>query len=257
MLSKSEAVLVAKSASDGLDRAINYWTQIGHLMRAPFAETKCSIRSAVTPAPSLVKSFIPGHPFIEEEHPEVDEFIALVVDMRNSSGRLKGGDVFPQIDSGIQRVYYETSALLPALAQTVLLNNGHVTEYLGDGVLVLFKVDATARESSMNDAYDAAYNCVHDTRAIVNELLYRRFSLPGLDLGAGLSISQALITFVGIAGNRQAKAIGRCVWEASKLSVGVNSIYVSLLFRELWSHAEDRKLMFRKAKAPIDGFLVW
>ncbi|WP_421535063.1 hypothetical protein [Pseudomonas marginalis] len=233
MLSELDTLLVTKSAKDGLDLAIKNWAKIEHLMRTPFPETEYVAVSVVTPRLSLVETCIPGHPRIEEENPEVDEFIALVVDMRNSSDRLKSKEIYPHIDSGIQRIYYETSALLPALAQTVLLNNGHVTEYLGDGVLVLFKVDVQSRKKSINEAYDAAYNCLHCTRVIVNELLYERFSLPGLNLGAGLSISQAIITFVGMPGNRQPKAIGECVWDASKLSVGENKIYVSLLFRKL------------------------
>jgi len=40
--------------------------------------------------------------------------------------------------SQLQRIFYETSALLPAMAKLIFFENGSVTEYLGDGVLGLF-----------------------------------------------------------------------------------------------------------------------
>ena len=37
------------------------------------------------------------------------------------------------------------------------------------------------------------------------------FQLPSIVLGAGLSMSQALITFVGVPGHKQPKVMGECV----------------------------------------------
>ncbi len=261
MLKELDATLVMKAANDGLDRAIKNWAKIEHLMRRPLIKEQFITHKSNPPQPSVIRSSIPGHPFIEEENPEVDEFIALAVDMRKSSARLRSKELFPTIESGIQRVYYETSTLLPALAQTALLNNGHVTEYLGDGLLILFKVDAGKLDFSISDAYTAAHNCVHDTRIIVNNLLQERLLLPNLDLGAGLSISQALITFVGIPNNMQPKAIGQCVWEASKLSYGINTVNISRTLRDLWPPSQSASLRFRKipetTKHPVDGFCVF
>lgn len=246
---------VLKAAQDGLNRAVDNWNKVGHLMKKAMV-----MDSVVMEACAGTESNIPGHPFIEDGKPEVDEFVALVVDMRKSSARLKSVEYFPGIESGFQRVYYETSALLPALAQTALQKDGHVTEYLGDGVLILFRVDPAAPGDTVKEAYRAAANCVTTSRQLVNELLYERFQLPPLHIGAGLARSQALVTLVGIPGNMQPKAMGQCVWEASKLSDGVNRVHVAEMLRKAWPSSKGGVLKFKRLpesrKHNVEGFLV-
>ncbi len=115
-------------------------------------------------------SRIPGHEMVTPEG-KTDELICLVADMRKSSEHLMcaiGGNR----PSQLTRVHYETSALLPALERTIQFNEGSVTEYLGDGILALFRVTDDEGESIKN-AYRAAKNCIGDTRHIVNEALAR------------------------------------------------------------------------------------
>jgi hypothetical protein len=253
-MTPEERAEITQAATRGLDRAIRNWNQVGSQMRKAYAMD--SISNEVY---AVNESVIPGHPFVEEEKPEVDEFVALVVDMRKSSERLKTRGNFPGIEDGFQRVYYETSALLPALAQTALHKDGHVTEYLGDGVLILFRVDTADRPKTIRAAYNAAAKCVDVSREIVNELLSTRFKLPGLDIGAGLSLSKAMVTMVGLPGSMQPKAVGQCVWEASKLSAGYNKVNVSKDLKSAWPPTKGGNLKFTRLdsdKYSVPGFEV-
>jgi hypothetical protein len=125
---------------------------------------------------------------------------------------------------------------------------------------VLFKVDTTDRVKTVRRAYQAAANCVDVTRSIVNEILFERFGLPPIHIGAGLSMSQALVTLVGIPGNMQPKAIGHCVWEASKLSDGYNKVHVAQALREVWPSVKGGNLRFKQLpeslKHNVKGFSV-
>ena len=245
---------ISQAAEAGLDMAVKNWGQVGHKM------VKAMVLDSISAeAFSINESNIPGYPFIDPNKPEVDEFVALVIDMRKSSDRLKKMQAYPGISDGFQRVYYETSALLPALAQTALHKDGHVTEYLGDGLLILFRVDPEDRIPTIRAAYSAAARCVETSRDIVNDLLNRRFNLPKLDIGAGLSLSKAMVTMVGLPGNMQPKAIGQCVWEASKLADGYNKVHISEHLKEAWPSTKGGTLKFtrwRSEKHDVKAFVV-
>lgn len=230
-----QKALVRQAAEDGLNEAVRTWKKVGIVMDGINASFEGRAGN---------ESNIPGHPFVKQGEPEVTEFVALVVDMRNSTDRLQNLQKFPLIKSGFQRVFYETSALLPALATTALFKDGHVTEYLGDGALILFKVDSTDRAQTVREAYRVANNCVTETRRIVNELLAERFDLPNLSIGAGLSLSNAIVTLVGTPAFMQPKAIGQCVWEASKLSNGVNKVRISENLKKAWPTVAGGTLHF-------------
>lgn len=59
-----------------------------------------------------IRCIMPGHPFIDGDHPAVDQFVALVVDMRKSLACLRSPGVSVSISCDIQRVHYEMSASL-------------------------------------------------------------------------------------------------------------------------------------------------
>lgn len=183
----------------------------------------------------IMPSNIPGHDWVSDDRPLVDTFIAAVVDMRDSSKHLL--QAISQKDakvSQLQRVFYETSALLPAMAQTLKYQQGQVTEYLGDGVLALFRVEPGEEKNTIYKAHWASQDCIGEARTIVNKELARRYSLPPLDLGVGLSCSKAIVTLVGLDGDKHPKAIGECVYRAAKLSKGKNEVYVDAWLRQTW-----------------------
>ncbi|UIF88021.1 hypothetical protein KAF44_22465 (plasmid) [Cupriavidus necator] len=234
MLTTSQKQEVKKAVVLGLDNAEKTWKKIGsELLKEGYAFDH-AIEAHLEP------SRIPGHPLVSDNNPVVEEFVAVMVDMRDSSKHLKTR-VNGIAMEGIQRIYFETSALLPAVAVTTGFREGVVTEYLGDGALVLFPVQVGDRPKSVRAAYQAARDCVDDARAIINEELYRRYKLPSIDLGAGLSLSKALVTLVGTPGNLQPKAIGECVWEASKLSGGRNAVFVAEGVKKAWPATQGER----------------
>lgn len=203
-------------------------------------------------------SRIPGYPLVALNHDKVDRFIALVADIRNSSQHLlcaistKTASV-----SELKRVYYETSALLPALEKTIEYEGGAVTEYLGDGILSLFPVDEASSEDAIRSAYQAARNCIAGTLEIVNSELSDRYGLPPLQIGIGLGLSQAIVSLVGLDQRRHPKAIGRCIYNATKLSDGVNEIYADEAMEREWPQSKEGKLRFGSlVRNGVKGFLV-
>lgn len=219
-----------------LDRAEATWNKVGDELRL----MEASVAKA-----EIVPSKIPGHNWVSDDRPLVDTFIAAVVDIRDSTKHLL--NAISQKDakvSQLQRVFYETSALLPAMAQTLGYKRGRVTEYLGDGVLALFQVERGNEKKAMYDAYWASQDCIGDVRAIVNDELARRYNLPALDIGVGLSLSKAVVTLVGLDGDKHPKAIGECVYRAAKLSKGRNEVYVDGWLRDSWPSQKGGFLQF-------------
>lgn len=251
MLTHSQKQTVRDTVRAGLRRAAANWQATGKELLEKSSSTGTAIDARAQ------TSQIPGHPWVSDGVPKVDEFVAVVVDMRNSSQHLKSRINRPLVQHGFQRVYYETSALLSAIAVTTLFDGGVVTEYLGDGALILFPVEKSDRARSVRNAYLSAENCVRDTRDIVNEELSRMFELPPIDVGAGLSLSKALVTLVGAEPNTQPKAIGECVWEATKLSGGVNAVYVSKTVSDAWPATKGGTLKFTACNMKgVDGYRV-
>jgi class 3 adenylate cyclase len=247
-INQCKAVRVA--VEDGLDRAEFNWGEVGHLLKARFEMAESySMDSA--------DSNIPGYPVVQADRPKVDEFIALVVDMRDSTKRLRTKLNGPKVN-GLNRVYYETSALLPAIAVTCGFQDGTVTEYLGDGALVLFGVDKEDRHESVRRAYRAAKNCINDMRFLINEAIAKRYNLPAISLGAGLAMSKAMVTLVGVHGNYQPKAIGSCVWDATKLSGGTNAVHVSPEIKGAWPTSEGGLMRFKPlGLRHVEGFKMY
>lgn len=250
MYSKENEALVVACINSSLDKAEEHWRNGGQeLVFKSLAGNEAWARAESAP------SSIPGHQIVQDEHTTIDEFIAFVADMRDSTKHLNCA-----IDAKVtqlQRVFYETSALLPALAMTIKFEEGSVTEYLGDGVLALFRVDKAEKSKAIYAAYEAASNCVQQTRALVNKALWERYDLPSIDLGVGLAHSKAIVTLIGLPGEKHPKAFGECVFRATKLSGGKNEIYIDQFVRGLWPTAEGGVLKFiQKTRNEINGYLI-
>lgn len=243
--------------SQNLDQAENVWAAVGSKI-VQFSES-AALESALMKKAEVVPSQIPGHGMVSDQKPEVDTFIALVADMRDSSKHLMQA-ISPKTASvsQLQRVFYETSALLPAIAQTVKFNNGKVTEYLGDGVLALFRVTGDAPKSAFYSAHQCGVEIIGDVRSLVNKELAKRYKLPSLDLGVGLSVSRAIVTLIGLPSEKQPKVIGECVYRAAKVSKGINEMHTDELAKANWPTGKDGKVTFSQAKkfGSIEGYLV-
>lgn len=253
MLSEEQRQELTALVQLNLDKAEETWGGVGH----EFAEAMAKDGASLIRAESL-PSKIPGHELVSDINPTVDQFIAFVADMRDSSKHLLNAiSVKAARVSQLQRVFYETSALLPALAKTVKYKGGQVTEYLGDGVLALFLVDENERDKSIYASYNAAENCIVETRNIINAELRNRYNLPELHIGVGLSYSKTIVTLVGLQNEKHPKAIGECVYRASKLSGGRNEIYIDDQLKALWPKRKGGPLKFvSKTIRGVDGYLA-
>lgn len=254
MLTEDEEKQVRILVNDSLDKAEKHWRNGAHQL----SESRSFGMESINKSMDAELSKIPGHSIVQDDITVIDEFIAYVADMRDSSKHLmceissKHAKV-----SRLQRVFYETSALLPALALTISFEEGNVTEYLGDGVLALFKVDPDNKSKAIYAAHEAAQNAIGQTRNIVNEMLYERYNLPSIDLGVGLAMSKTLVTLVGLEGDKHPKAFGECVFRATKLSGGRNQIITDKMVRGAWPQAKGGVLTFRqKTVKDVDGYLI-
>lgn len=130
MLSDVERILVQDIINKSLNKAEEHWASGGHKLTLNDSR---SFSEAIVTKSESEPSKIPGHSIVQEDETVIAEFIALVADMRDSSKHLLNAISKKITDiSELQRVYYETSALLPALAQTIKFEEGCVTEYLGE-----------------------------------------------------------------------------------------------------------------------------
>lgn len=83
-MNNNETAKVRAAIEQGLDRAESNWRKVGHLL----VEARLQ-KSMESYAADSADSNIPGYRVVSADHPQVDEFIALVIDMRGSTQRLK------------------------------------------------------------------------------------------------------------------------------------------------------------------------
>jgi len=250
MLTREEKEQIIEIINSSLDKAEEHWEKGGYLLEE---RTKIAMESIQNAESELSK--IPGHPIVQDGETVIDEFIALVMDMRGSSDHLMV-EINNKV-SGLQRVYYETSALLPAAALTIKFKAGNVTEYLGDGVLALFQINSGEPQKTVRSAYNAASNIIGDVRDIVNKILYDRYRLPPIDLGVGLASSKVLVTLVGLPKEKHPKAFSKCVFRATKLSNGKNRIITDKVLKDMWPQSSGGVLKFNhKRVGTVDGYVI-
>lgn len=254
-MKSTDKIAIKEIVNRSLDQAEKHWRNGGHQL---IAESSVVLESLSKSAMDSAPSRIPGYEIVEDGETIVDEFIAIVADMRGSTKHMLNADNDSTLE-GIQRVFYETSALLPALEKTINIYHGGVTEYLGDGVLGFFRRDENAPHQAIYDAHDAAKDCLSTTLDIVNEALERRYGLRPLVIGVGMALSKALISLSGNDGIKHPKAYGECVFRATKLSGGQNVVLIDQRLREAWPKKEGGTLSFMKSdigKGGVTGFKI-
>ncbi|MDR3048528.1 MAG: family 3 adenylate cyclase [Elusimicrobiota bacterium] len=205
------------------------------------------------------KTNIPGNKYLGEDEYKSDCFLAFMIDMRDSTQHLIQA-ISAKI-SQMQRVFYEVSALLPAMAKIIEDADGGVTEYLGDGLLALFQFPADDKHKKDNvcrNVITVANDCLYALQEIVNPILNCKYGLPPLEIGIGMSYSQSIITHFGVKPNTQIKVIGRCIYDVSKLSKERNKIAVDKTLQLAWPSSEGGKLRFEEQQFDdnLIGFIV-
>lgn len=243
-MSNFDSTIITNLINLELNRAEANWENLGSQMiiaNEGVMDGSLSYRSKAESMPS----HIPGYPTVSDDNIVVDEFISLVMDMRNSSDHLlcARSEKHSRV-SLLQRVYYETSALLPAAAATVKFSNGNVTEYLGDGVLAFFKVDADNKKNAVYSALDASKDIIDKMLPIFNQIISDRYDLPEIQLGVGMAYSKSMLTLTGLPNERHPKTFGENVFRATKLSYGHNQIFIDDKLKAIWPITDNGKMKF-------------
>lgn len=237
-----------------LDEAQAVWNEVGSEFRKKMAALTENFSASAEALPSR----IPGHPVVMDGEPKVDEFIAIVVDLRESHKHLMQAISAKETSvNQLERLLYETSALLPVAAKLVDENDGRTTEYVGDGVLGLFNVTELGTRDAIYAAHRAAKWCLEACDQIINPELERRYNLPAIHVGVGMGLSKAIVMPVGYDDFRQPRAIGECVYRATKLCGGRDEIWIDAALRYSWPKSEGGRLHFRQMRqGDVDGFVV-
>lgn len=232
-----------------LDKAEAIWKQVESQIIMYSAGTE--MHKAIVD--SNLPSNIPGHPIVNPIKPEVDNFIAFVLDIRNSSKHLIEAIGKPAKASQLERVLYEITAVNTIGCIITEEKQGKITEFLGDGFLALYKVNDRDKKN-VYKAHDAAKECLHVVKDIVNPILDDRYKLPPLKIGIGMAYSQAIITAVGYNSNLHPKALGECVFRATKISDGINEVHVDERLKHFWPSSKGGTLKFNLFDNKRHGF---
>ena len=240
---------VITSVNEALDDAEKIWNEVGyHFINERLEKSYRAIGDA-----EKVPTKIPDFPFIKEGEPQVADFIALVLDIRNSTQHLlQAISAHSSKASQLERVLYETTAINTAGSIIVDHYKGGITEYLGDGFLALYHIKDEKNPTEVYDAYNSAEFYLSTALVEINEILHNRYLLPKLEIGIGLAYSKAIVTIVGQGTNLHPKALGECVYRASKLSNGVNEVLIDERLKLLWPHSKGGILKFTFANRGYD-----
>lgn len=229
-----------------LDRAENIWREVEPEFRMLNADTTGMFSKA-----DSIPTNIPDHPTIDPLKPEVDDFIAFVLDIRDSTKHLLEA-IKNTKASQLKRILYETTAINTAGCLITEEYDGKITEFLGDGFLALYKVGENPEK--VYPAHHAAAKCIRVVKEIVNPLLQKRYGLPPLQVGIGMAYGKAIITAVGNGANLHPKALGECVFRASKISDGVNEIKIDEKLKLFWPTSKNGLLRFIPQNDSKHGF---
>jgi hypothetical protein len=191
-----------------------------------------------------IETDIPGFPLIEEGKPEVSDFIAFILDVRNSTKHLLQACSTSKVEK-LERTLYETTAINTMGAFIIKKYAGGITEFLGDGFLAFFKVN---EKEDVYYASNAAKECLNDGITLVNSILNRRYNLEKINIGIGLAYSQAIIMLLKINNKYYPKAIGECVYRASKLTNGYNQILFDDHLKLYWPTSKGGTVKFEEVK---------
>lgn len=240
------------SVNSGLDNAEDIWNQVKEeiLVKA--------VRSFDSLGEDRMPTKIPGFPFLKNGQGKVGDFIAFVLDIRNSTDHLlhRISEKTTSVTQ-LQRVFYETTAINACGIKIIKKYNGGITEFLGDGFLALFEAKTKV---DVYPAYNAAKKCISSIKDIVNPILLDRYNLPSLDIGIGLAYSKAIVTIIGADNDIFPKAFGEGVFRASKLANGKNEILFDNCLKQFWPKETGGSLRFESRKhknsGEVEGYIA-
>lgn len=165
------------------------------------------------------------------------EFVAMMTDIRKSTDIINR----PSGTRDMFLIFYAYSAVT---ANIVDHYGGTSTEFLGDGVINLFDTDK-GLDQAFRNSIRASREILAARSQILNPL-FQHLQLPTIDLGIGIDHGVTIVTRFGYKTDNDLKAFGSCVYNASKLSKGMNEIIISEKSQSAWPTSPDGKLQFSR-----------
>jgi len=243
---------IKEKINSELDKAEKIWNDVKDEFLDKGIKNLSRIEESVEP------SKIPGFPFVKNGEGKVGDFSAMVLDIRDSTKHLLQAISNRKGISQLVRVFYETTAINTLGLICVNEQGGAITEFLGDGFLALFEAE---KSQDVYKVRNCAEICLKYTSEIVNPILKGRYDLPNLSIGIGIAYSKAIVTLVGMENHYYPKAIGECVYRASKLSNGNNEILYDEKIRYFWPTSKDGELKFKEKNhrnsADTKGYITY
>lgn len=231
---------------EALDRAESVWGGVKALLE----------KSAATRQDALVPARIPGYPLLDPKLPAVDNFVAMMVDMRGATKHLLQAYGSARV-SQLERLFMETSALFCVVEHFVHKHGGSTVEYLGDGTLSLFRyTNGLSSKSFDYSFYYAARDALDAMLTVVNPKLDERYDLPPIAIGIGLGYSKAVVTTVGHE-DPHPKIVGECVYRASRLCKEKNEIVIDAHVEAAWPRSDGGGVKMQSYSGrDVAGFIV-
>lgn len=196
-------------------------------------------------AKSLTEAEIPGY---EDKHLkfgdfEQKEFVVMMTDIRKST------EIIHSFDGRRKMflIYYIYSSIVSKIVDKF---DGTSTEFLGDGVLNLFSTEEKGLKEMLKQAYRAS-NKLLLSRFIMNHY-FKQKELPQIDFGIGIDFGETIVTRFGYNADNDLKAFGECIYDVSRLSKGINLLYVSKKADDNWESSPGGNLSFQ-LDTTIDG----
>lgn len=227
-----------------LEKAENIWNDV----KDEFLEK--GVRNFTELNESFTPSDIPGFPLLKNGEGKVGKFIAMVLDIRNSSNHLLQAIRNNTGVSQLERVFYETTAINTIGLIMVNKNSGAITEFLGDGFLAIFPAE---ERTDVHKPKKAAEECLRIIKEIINPLIKEKYDLPELSVGIGLAYSKAIVTVIGFGKDLFPKAIGECIYRASKLSTEKNEILYDSAIKNFWPSSKGGAISFSEKNHKNSG----
>ena len=163
------------------------------------------------------------------------DFVVLMTDIRKSTDIINR----PEGTKEMFLIFYTYSAIT---ANIVDFHKGTSTEFLGDGILNLFDTEQGLDEALRNSI--RASREILAARKLILNPLFQKLHLPCIDLGIGIDHGKTIVTRFGYKKDNDLKAFGSCVYNASKLSKGINEVMISENSKKVWPTSPDGKLQF-------------
>ncbi len=164
------------------------------------------------------------------------EFVIMMIDIRKSTEIINS-------ENGFIHMFLIFYIYAGITAKIVDFHNGSTTEFLGDGVLNIFDTKTDGLQSALMKSMEASWDILEARETILNPFL-EEHGLSPIDMGIGIDHGVTIVTQFGYRGDTDLKAFGKCVYNASKLSKGINEIFVSENSQSRWPQGTGGLLRF-------------